>query len=212
MVDAWGDPARHDRRAEEVRHARGAEFRHLHVALRVLAGALRMARSRQPGANPLDVFSDVYFSSHFRLVGLVNGPGSLYTPKGALYVRRYGLGLQAHPAARGEIRDLRRCRRVNEPDGGRSPAWRGVPACASAHRPRTLLRAAAAIRLWSKSPYPSGWKKRRIHGEPVARRFAAYGLHAANTLTTAARDSAVRQNDPCQEAAGHSRGISRCLV
>jgi hypothetical protein len=29
-----------------------------------------------------------YFTSHFRLVGLVNGPGSLDTPKGGLYVRR----------------------------------------------------------------------------------------------------------------------------
>jgi hypothetical protein len=40
------------------------------------------------GQIPWTAQLSAYFSHHFRLVGLVNGPGSRYAPEGGLYVRR----------------------------------------------------------------------------------------------------------------------------
>jgi alpha-1,2-mannosyltransferase len=40
------------------------------------------------GQIPWDAGLYAYFTSHFRQAGLVNGPGSLWVPEGALYVRR----------------------------------------------------------------------------------------------------------------------------
>ena len=87
MVDAYGTLLAMTDGRKMFASPRGA-LGHRAVEHGVRPRAVRVARNRQPGPDPVDRGPVRLLHRHFRLIGLVNGPGAHDVPKGGLYVRR----------------------------------------------------------------------------------------------------------------------------